>query len=124
MRLRPPRATLTDALLPYTTLFRSAATRTTTSPRSAAVDRGYADLVRQPLSCAGMVHLRWATGGLDVRPENTHPFFDDDFAFAHNGHVSPISELEELLSPASRAALVGDTEIGRASCRERVCKYV
>src|SRR3546814_5953318 len=57
--------------------------------------------------------LRWATGGLDVRPENTHPFFDDDFAFAHNGHVSPISELEELLSPASRAALVGDTDSER-----------
>src|SRR3546814_978709 len=37
----------------------------------------------------------------------------DDFAFAHNGHVSPIGELEELLSPASRAALVGDTDSER-----------
>ncbi|NYG57156.1 putative glutamine amidotransferase [Nocardioides daedukensis] len=89
------------------------ATRTTTSPRSAAVDKEYADLVREPLSCAGMVHLRWATGGLDVRPENTHPFFADDFAFAHNGHVSPIGELEELLSPASCAALLGDTDSER-----------
>src|SRR3546814_5819641 len=44
------------------------ATRTTTSPRSSAVDMEYADLVRQQLSCAGLVHLRWAHGGLDVRP--------------------------------------------------------
>lgn len=88
-------------------------TRIVSSPRSAALDPEYAATVRTPLSCAGLVHLRWATGGLDVRPENTHPFFADGYAFAHNGHVSPIADLEALLTPATRAHLVGDTDSER-----------
>ena len=83
------------------------------SPTSAAEDDAYADAVRRPLGAAGILHLRWATGGLAVQPENTHPFVDGDHAFAHNGHVSPIADLEALLTPASRARLVGDTDSER-----------
>ncbi|MDP9823981.1 class II glutamine amidotransferase [Nocardioides massiliensis] len=89
------------------------ATRTATSPRTAATDDEYQRLVRQPLAAAGLVHLRWATGGLPVRPENTHPFFEDGYAFAHNGHVSPISRIEALLTRESRSALIGDTDSER-----------
>ncbi|WP_235735499.1 class II glutamine amidotransferase [Nocardioides alcanivorans] len=88
-------------------------TCTTSSPRSADIDETYRMLVKEPLSPAGLVHLRWATGGLDVRPENTHPFLADDAAFAHNGHVSPIADLEALLTPGSRARLRGDTDSER-----------
>lgn len=87
--------------------------RTFTSPRSAALDPEYDALVHRPLSCAGLLHLRWATGGLDVRAENTHPFREGVYAFAHNGHVSPIPRLEALLTPESRARLVGDTDSER-----------
>ncbi len=62
-------------------------TRTSSSPRSADIDETYGLLVRESLSSAGLVHLRWASGGLDVRPENTHPFFAHDAAFAHNAHL-------------------------------------
>lgn len=89
------------------------ATRTITSPSSAAVDARYDTMAHERLSSAGIVHLRWATGGLDVRPENTHPFFDDDIAFAHNGHIAPISKLEGMLTAESRASLVGDTDSER-----------
>lgn len=88
-------------------------TETVTSPQSAHEDRTYDDLAREPLSSAGMVHLRWATGGLDVRPENTHPFSDGTSAFAHNGHVSPIDGLEDLLHEETRATLQGDTDSER-----------
>lgn len=88
-------------------------TRTTSSPHSADVDDDYRKLVAEPLSNAGFVHLRWATGGLEVRPENTHPFLTDDAAFAHNGHIHPIGELEELLTPESKARLRGDTDSER-----------
>lgn len=87
--------------------------RTTTSPQSAAFDPHYADLMRRPVSSAGIVHLRWATGGFVVRPENTHPFFADDYAFAHNGHVFPRDELEALLTPEYAAELEGDTDSER-----------
>jgi predicted glutamine amidotransferase len=88
-------------------------TCTTSSPSSADIDDTYRRLVEAPLSHAGFVHLRWATGGLDVRPENTHPFLNDGAAFAHNGHISPIADLEALLTPESRGRLRGDTDSER-----------
>jgi predicted glutamine amidotransferase len=48
-----------------------------------------------------------------VRPENTHPFLDGGYAFAHNGHISPVERLEDLLTPESRARLRGDTDSER-----------
>ncbi|QIX27106.1 class II glutamine amidotransferase [Nocardioides sp. JQ2195] len=88
-------------------------TRCSSSPRSADIDETYRMLVEEPLSHAGLVHLRWATGGIDVGPRNTHPFLEDGAAFAHNGHVSPIAELEALLTPETRAKLRGDTDSER-----------
>jgi predicted glutamine amidotransferase len=87
--------------------------RHSSSPESAALDPTYVELARQPLGLAGLVHLRWATGGLAVTPENTHPFTDGGYAFAHNGHVAPIERLESMLSLESRGALVGDTDSER-----------
>lgn len=88
-------------------------TRATTSPISAAHDARYAELAAQGLGDAGLVHLRWATDGLTVRPENTHPFTGEGYAFAHNGSIAPIDKLETLLSEQSLAALEGDTDSER-----------
>ena len=38
---------------------------------------------------AAIVHLRWASPGLPVVPENTHPFARGRTAFAHNGRILP-----------------------------------
>ncbi|MET1053098.1 MAG: class II glutamine amidotransferase [Mycetocola sp.] len=83
------------------------------SPGTAILDPTYAELSALPLGSSGLLHLRWATAGLPVCAENTHPFVDGDYAFAHNGNISPISELDRLLTPASRAKLVGDTDSER-----------
>jgi predicted glutamine amidotransferase len=88
-------------------------THAVSRPDSAARDPLYEELTREPLGSAGLVHLRWATGGLPVTPENTHPFTDGDYAFAHNGNIKPIARLNELLSPASTAKLEGDTDSER-----------
>lgn len=61
----------------------------------------------------GLVHLRWATLGLDVVPENTHPFSDGQVAFAHNGSVRPPASLDDLLTPEMRAQLTGTTDSER-----------
>ena len=84
-----------------------------TSPMSAADDPAYVELAGQALSSAGLVHLRWATDGLDVAPMNTHPFTDGTYALAHNGSISPIEALDGLLSEASRARLAGTTDSER-----------
>jgi predicted glutamine amidotransferase len=87
--------------------------RTASAPDSAISDPVYAQLAGQRLGRAGIVHLRWATPGLRVTPQNTHPFLDDGYAFAHNGHVAPIDRLERLLTGDSRARLRGDTDSER-----------
>ncbi|MCZ2850301.1 class II glutamine amidotransferase [Modestobacter sp. VKM Ac-2978] len=88
-------------------------TRAATSPISAAADPTYTALADRALGTAGLVHLRWATDGLAVGAENTHPFTDGDHALAHNGSISPIDELEALLGEDARAQLVGDTDSER-----------
>ena len=85
---------------------------------SASADASYDSLCRTPLGRAGIVHLRWASEGLAVVPENTHPFVEPDtvagtVAFAHNGHIEPIDALERLLGEDSRARLRGTTDSER-----------
>ncbi|MCU1591420.1 MAG: class glutamine amidotransferase [Frankiales bacterium] len=62
---------------------------------------------------AALVHLRWATPGIAVRPENTHPFVIGDYAFGHNGAVRPKDGLLPMLSADTRAGLGGDTDSER-----------
>lgn len=88
-------------------------TQVAASAASAATDPAYGDLAGRALGAAGLVHLRWATDGLDIAPANTHPFTDGDYALAHNGSIAPIDRLEGLLSESSRAKLVGDTDSER-----------
>jgi predicted glutamine amidotransferase len=59
---------------------------------------------------AGIVHLRWATSGLAVCIENTHPFAAESWRFAHNGAIPGHERLLEFLSPDRRAALNGTTD--------------
>lgn len=85
---------------------------------SASADASYDAMGRTPLGRAGIVHLRWASEGLAVTPENTHPFVETDtvagtVAFAHNGHIEPIDRLEALLGDDSRARLRGTTDSER-----------
>ena len=87
--------------------------RTTRSVERADRDPVYAELASKPLGAAGFIHLRWATGGLAVTEENSHPFLDDNMAFAHNGHISPIDHLETFLTEDSRARLRGTTDSER-----------
>src|SRR3546814_20570308 len=101
---RPPRSTRTDTLFPYTTLF-----------RSRSVGDAYWDMVTHDIEGA-LALLRPvydATDGLDgfvsveVAPELARDSAGTEAA-ARNLHV----------------AIDEPNQIGRASCRERVCQYV
>jgi predicted glutamine amidotransferase len=61
----------------------------------------------------GLAHLRWATLGLGVDRDNTHPFTDGRVAFAHNGSIRPPEGLERLLSDRSRRRRQGTTDSER-----------
>lgn len=60
-----------------------------------------------------LAHLRWASPGLPVNPENTHPFLREGVVFAHNGTLHPVGPLDNLLSAHRRASLRGTTDSER-----------
>lgn len=87
--------------------------RTYRSPRPAHSDPVFAQQTGTEPSRARIVHLRWASPGLRVRSENTHPFFADGMSFAHNGSLMPPATVEQLLETESVASLVGATDSER-----------
>jgi predicted glutamine amidotransferase len=56
-------------------------------------------LVHERPAYAAILHFRWATPGLPVTLNNTHPFIwaEQQFAFCHNGAITPISRLYQAL---------------------------
>jgi predicted glutamine amidotransferase len=83
------------------------------SPDAARESDAFAQWAAGTATDLGMVHLRWATLGLPVRPENTHPFTDGQVAFAHNGSIRPPASLDALLPPEVRGLRAGDTDSER-----------
>jgi predicted glutamine amidotransferase len=61
----------------------------------------------------GLAHLRWATLGLGVDRDNTHPFTDGRVAFAHNGSIKPPAALDALLTDRSQRRRKGTTDSER-----------
>src|SRR3546814_15144014 len=96
---RPPRSTRTDTLFPYTTLFRS------TADLFIAPEK-LTDAVRAHLGNSVRVHDRTAFEAALTDLKGKNIAVDPDRAVA-----------------AIFTALEGAGEIGRASCRERVCQY-
>jgi glutamine amidotransferase len=72
-------------------------------------------------SRAAMVHLRWATSGMDIEEGNTHPFLSDGISFEHNGSLKPVECARKMLSAESLANMVGhtDSEMYFALIREK-----
>ncbi len=70
-------------------------------------------LARTTDADAMVLHLRRASPGLSVALENTHPFAAGQLAFAHNGWIRPVPELEDLLDPGTRHTLRGTTDSER-----------
>src|SRR3546814_14786658 len=105
MMLRPPVSTRTSTLCPYSTLFRSPAR----ADARRAPDRdlaGAADPHRQFL-----LHRPWRDGRVAE---------GEVLALIGEVRAAPQAgdDVERLVGDGARA------QIGRASCRERVCQYV
>src|SRR3546814_16561756 len=99
MILRPPRATRTDTLFPYTALFRSRL--------------GVPDLEE--------IHHPPEEGEIGDAGFETGKRRQDEAAAAVEGHCLRRARAAPLDVVIDLAVGV---EIGRASCRERVCQYV
>src|SRR3546814_20066124 len=97
---RPPRSTRTYTLLPYTTLFRS----------------------------SGIVDLAERRGDDEIAVTHAFTHLGDalglDWAQTLAAHMSPSDPWERLLVNSLARDFQQMRQIGRASCRERVCQYV
>src|SRR3546814_18208416 len=109
---RPPRSTRTDTLFPYTTLFRSLArlhigvvALAVAPERLLAVDHRPAQAAFAVVAVVGgeVVAVAAAEGGVFLE--------------------QPLLDVEAEM-PGLVVGVAGIDQIGRASCRERVCQYV
>lgn len=73
----------------------------------------FARVSQEHRSDLGLAHVRWATAGLSIGPENTHPFTDGRIALAHNGTVQPPQALDALVSDDLLARRAGTTDSER-----------
>src|SRR3546814_14830352 len=111
---RPPRSTRTDTLFPYTTLFRSI------------------DALVSRFIPANAYHEQWQVDSLH---EEVLRLFSLDLPVKDWAKEEGIAdqEIKERVAAAVKQRMAATTanfgpeimrEIGRASCRERVCQYV
>src|SRR3546814_13257863 len=125
MTRRPPRSTRTDTLFPYTTLFRSVAATgdwiafaaLTEWPLFRRIDR-WAGIHTEPLHANSLIRLlrrAFAQAGLPSPDDYSGHSLRRGFAAWADANGWDIKTLMEY---------VGWKEIGRVSCRERVCQYV
>src|SRR3546814_20589019 len=120
MKRRPPRSTLTATLFPYTTLFRSQSVNTATKTERVAT--------QAVLSPDG--HFLLVDILFDAHPA-ANPDGSPNLVVANAPDpdglvIFPVRD-DGTLGEASFADAGGAGpfyEIGRASCRERVCQYV
>src|SRR3546814_19799478 len=139
---RPPRSTRTSTLLPYTTLFRSLVRRAAAGdicggghgescrapgPRYAA--RGRAGRLVAAAIVGGVVVDRQLAGpdvGRGLLDLGLHLFGDEVLVVLVERPADAVVRQPEVLDDGGTVALGGvlEGQIGRAACRERVCRYV
>lgn len=81
------------------------------APVRAADDEEFAAAARATRAAVYLAHVRYADTG-PVSDTNTHPFMLDGRAFAHNGVVSDLDELDRRLG-ANRGLVHGETDSER-----------
>src|SRR3546814_20075599 len=129
---RPPRSTRTDTLFPYTTLFRSRLQSRHLQP--APQGRGSSGPGGATRRVAGKSQAtRRHTGAAkSSSSRRTHQVdgslmhaetFLREFAPLASG-PGGIQKLRELVLRLAMRGKLAPQKIGRATCRERVCKYV
>jgi len=73
----------------------------------------FKDQLASHRSNAALLHLRWATEGMPVNENNTHPFTYKDITFIHNGSISPATVLDPLIDKKYLDLAKGTTDSER-----------
>ena len=82
-------------------------------PKIAKESSKFSEATSKLTSDAALLHLRWATGGLEVSEGNTHPFVYQQYSFIHNGGVFPPDSLDKFVEPKFKSLMRGTTDSER-----------
>ena len=82
-------------------------------PVAANKSEHFSEQLASHKSNAALLHLRWATEGMPVNENNTHPFTYQDITFIHNGSISPADVLDPLIDKKYLDLAKGTTDSER-----------
>ena len=80
------------------------------APETAATSESFSRALAKTSTDGGLLHLRWATAGLSINENNTHPFTYKDYSFIHNGGIFPATGLDDLIDPKFFEFIAGTTD--------------
>lgn len=83
------------------------------APETASTSEGFKRALANTSADGSLLHMRWATKGLPVSEDNTHPFVYGDFTFIHNGSIIPPSAMDSLIASKYVPFIIGDTDSER-----------
>jgi predicted glutamine amidotransferase len=86
---------------------------TTRVPDPAHESPEFVRVSQEHRSDLAIAHVRWATDGLDINLNNTHPFTNGTVGFAHNGAIRPATGLDALVPADLLAERQGTTDSER-----------
>src|SRR3546814_21027803 len=122
---RPPRSTRTDTLFPYTTLFRSRSKRAAVQIPAPSLTLDDGEVERRVRLLRPVERMAMAQSALE---ESAWEEVDAErFAHAWSAEIAELPAFTEVTSHLVTGLLLPiwrRLQIGRASCRERVCQYV
>ena len=82
-------------------------------PVAATKSENFKQHLESHKSSSALLHLRWATAGMAINENNTHPFTYQDISFIHNGSISPFDCLDPLIDHKYLSLAKGTTDSER-----------
>jgi predicted glutamine amidotransferase len=82
-------------------------------PVAATKSENFKQQLESHKSSSALLHLRWATAGMAINENNTHPFTYQDISFIHNGSISPFDCLDPLIDQKYLSLAKGTTDSER-----------
>lgn len=80
------------------------------APETAVTSENFKKALAKSSADGSLLHLRWATKGLPVSQDNTHPFVYKEFSFIHNGAINPPSAMNSFIDTGYKPFILGDTD--------------
>ncbi len=80
---------------------------------AAAASSTFDATVAKNIADGALLHLRWATKGISISENNTHPFVYGDYSFIHNGSIFPPDVIAPFIDPKFKSLIVEESDSER-----------